>query len=321
MPLYPHATCGAGVVLPSVQRTLKAAIDCVGIGIHSGRRAKLTLRPAAPDTGVVFRRCDLGVDIQARFDAVVESQLCTTLVAPGCPEARVSTVEHVMAALAGCGVDNVIVDIDGAEVPILDGSAMPFVFLIDCAGIIEQAAPRRCIEVLRTIRVASRDAFVELQPARPGDATGLQFGFSIDFAATAIGCQSMALALNEGTFRTELAPARTFSLVQDVERMQAAGLARGGSLENAVVVDGAHVLNPGGLRMPDEFVRHKILDAVGDLALGGQLLGRYVGHRAGHALNNHVLRALFADPTAWRTAGSATVTTRSGSPLASAAAA
>ena len=300
---------GAGQMSPVsvLQRTLKAAIDCVGVGVHSGRRVKLAFRPAAPDTGIVFRRIDLvdatglqGVDIPARFDAVSDTRLCTVLTAPGRPDARVGTVEHVMAALSAMGIDNVVVELDGPEVPILDGSSAPFLFLLDCAGVAEQMIPRRSIQVMRSVRVERGDAFVELHPLSGDAAPGLYLNLSIDFEAEAIGRQAMAVRLTETAFRRQLAQARTFAMAGEIAQLQAAGLARGGSLDNAVVVDGAKVLNPGGLRMADEFVRHKLLDAVGDLALGGRLIGRYVGNRAGHALNNQVLRALFADAASWQ---------------------
>lgn len=281
----------------SFQRTLKTAIHCVGVGLHSGRQVKLSMQPALAGTGIVFRRTDLGVDIQARFDNVIDTKLCTVLAAPGQPDIRIATVEHVCAALAACRIDNVIVTVDGPEIPILDGSAAPFVFLIDCAGIVEQDEPRREIEILRTIRVTDGESFVEIRPAMLG---GLDIAVSIAFAAPAIGRQSLSLQMNETAFRRDLACARTFALASDIAGLQAVGLAQGGSLDNAVVVDGARVLNPGGLRMMDEFVRHKMLDVVGDIALAGATLrARIVAHRPGHSLNNLALRALFADQDAW----------------------
>ncbi len=279
------------------QRTLKAAISCVGAGVHTGQSVNVTLRPAEPGTGIVLRRTDLGVEIPARHDHVVDTRLCTALGLPGRPEARVGTVEHLIAALAGCRVADCIVDLDGPEVPILDGSAAPWVFLLDCAGLADRGQAA-VLEVLRPVRVADGDAFAEL---RPTAGRGLTLAMSIAFNAAAIGRQALTLDLDEAAFRRELAPARTFGLVQEVASLRSAGLARGGSLRNAVVVDGARVLNPGGLRMPDEFVRHKLLDAVGDLALAGApLAGRFVGHRSGHALNNRLLQALFASPANWR---------------------
>jgi UDP-3-O-[3-hydroxymyristoyl] N-acetylglucosamine deacetylase len=282
----------------AMQRTLKAAIGCVGVGLHSGARVSMTLRPADAGTGIVFRRTDLGREIAARFDNVVDTRMCTVLGTADDAAVRVGTVEHVMAALFAEGVDNAIVELDGPEVPVVDGSAAPFVFLISCAGLLPQDARRQAISVTRTVRVEEGDAFLELRPA-PGLA-GLDIAMSIDFDAPAIGRQALSLLLSAGSFRTELAESRTFTLAQEIARLRAAGLARGGSLENAVVVDGARVLNPAGLRRPDEFVRHKLLDAVGDLALAGAPLhGRLIAHKSGHALNNRLLRALFADPAAW----------------------
>lgn len=280
------------------RRTLKTAIGCVGVGLHSGRRVTLTLRPAAGGVGILFRRTDLGIDIPARFDRVVDTRLCTALVAENAPQARIGTVEHVMAALAGTGVTDAIIELDGPEVPILDGSAAPFVFLIDCAGTIALSTPAPTIEVLKRIRVEEGEAFAELNPSRDG---GFDAALTIDFPATAIGRQHLALRLTPAAFRAQLAEARTFTLAEEISRLRAAGLAQGGSLANAIVVDGPLVLNPGGLRKPDEFVRHKLLDVVGDLALAGAALSaRFVGHRSGHALNNKLLRALFADRAAWR---------------------
>lgn len=287
--------------LGSNQRTLKASIGCIGTGLHSGRRVNLTLHPAEPGTGIVLRRTDLGREVSASFDCVVDTRLSTVLADPRWASARIGTVEHLMAAFAGLGVDNVLVEVDGPEIPILDGSAAPFVFLIDCAGVAEQAASRRIVEIIRPVRVSDGAAFAELRPV--AGTLGLDMTLSIDFAAPAIGQQSLSVRLTPETFRSELARARTFGLLQDVDALQAAGLALGGSLENAVVVDGDRVLNPGGLRAPDEFVRHKLVDAVGDLALAGATLrGRFVAHRSGHALNNQLLHALFADASAWREA-------------------
>jgi UDP-3-O-[3-hydroxymyristoyl] N-acetylglucosamine deacetylase len=279
------------------QHTLKSEISCVGVGLHSGARVRLSLRPAAADTGIIFRRTDLGIDIAARHDTVIDSRLCTQIAHKAHAQASVRTVEHVMAALAGTGIDNAVVALDGPEVPVLDGSSGPFVFLIDCAGRVQQTAPRQAIEILRPVRVEQGEAFAEL---RPGGAT-LDLALSIDFPAAAIGRQALSLSLTEQGFRRVLAEARTFTMLSEIEAMQQAGLALGGSLQNAVVVDGDRVLNPEGLRAPDEFVRHKMLDAVGDLALAGAPIhGRFLAHRTGHALNNRLLRALFADTAAWR---------------------
>jgi UDP-3-O-[3-hydroxymyristoyl] N-acetylglucosamine deacetylase len=279
------------------QHTLKSRIDCVGVGLHSGAKVAMSLLPAPVDTGIVFRRTDVGADIPARHDLVSETRLCTQLSHPEQPGVHVRTVEHVMAALAGTGIDNVVVAVDGPELPILDGSAGPIVFLIDCAGRVAQAAPRQAIEVLKTVQVSHDGASAELRPGGPT----LDLALTIDFPSAAIGRQALSLSLTEQGFRASLATARTFTWVQEIEAMQQAGLARGGSLKNAIVVDGERVLNPEGLRAPNEFVRHKMLDAVGDLALAGAPIhGRFVAHRTGHALNNRLLRALFADESAWR---------------------
>lgn len=284
------------------RRTLKAPIGCVGIGLHSGRRAALTLRPAPIGTGIVFRRTDLGLDIPARYDLVFDTRLCTAIALPGQPQARLGTIEHVMAALAASGIDDVVVEVDGPEVPILDGSASAFLFLIDCAGIATSAMPRSTIEVLKTVRVQDGEGpdapWVALHP---NVTPGFEASLEIDFPSTAIGRQSLSLRVTEASFRGVLADARTFTMAEDVARLRAMGLAQGGSLANAVVVDGPLVLNPGGLRHADECVRHKLLDVVGDLALAGApLSARFSGSRSGHALNNRLLRALFADASAWR---------------------
>jgi UDP-3-O-[3-hydroxymyristoyl] N-acetylglucosamine deacetylase len=293
---------GSLAVQTGRRKTLKAPIGCVGVGLHSGLRVSLTFQPAPAGAGIVFRRTDLGLDIPARFDWVGDTRLCTALAMPGRPDARIGTVEHVMAALAACGIDDAVVAVDGPEVPIMDGSAAPFVFLIDCAGTVESLEPRRRIEVLKTVRVQAGEgpdaAWAELSPNVTG---GFEASLGIQFDKTAIGRQSMTLRVTEHSFRALLADSRTFTLAAEIEQLRAIGLARGGSLANAVVVDGDAVLNPGGLRHADEFVRHKLLDVVGDLALAGApLRARFRGERSGHALNNRLLRALFADPTAWR---------------------
>jgi UDP-3-O-[3-hydroxymyristoyl] N-acetylglucosamine deacetylase len=281
------------------RRTLKTAIGCVGIGLHSGRRVSLTLRPAAAGTGIRFRRTDIGVEIPAIFDRVMDTRLCTAIGTEDSAEARIGTIEHVMAALAALGVTDAVVEVDAPEVPILDGSAAPFLFLLDCAGLVSLGAAAPVLEVLRPVRVEDGSgAFAELHPAA---LPGFEALLEIDFPNTAIGHQELSLRITAGNFREELADARTFTLAEDVARLRAIGLAQGGSLANAVVVDGPLVVNPGGLRRPDEFVRHKLLDVVGDLALAGAAIhGRFSGSRSGHALNNRLLRALFADRGAWR---------------------
>lgn len=281
-----------------MQSTLGKSLRFDGVGLHGGRPVVMTLRPAPADTGIVFHRIDV-VDrdplVRARWDRVADARLCTVI--SNADGVSVSTVEHVMAALGGLGVDNARIDIDGPEAPIMDGSSLPFVEAILATGLSFSAAPRRALRILKPVSVARGAATATLRPG--GDALALRF--SIDFADAAIGRQTCALALSPAAFVEELADCRTFTLLKEIEALRAAGLARGGDLSNAVVVDGARVLNPEGLRRADEFVRHKMLDAVGDLALaGGPILGVYEGDRAGHALTNQLLRALFADADAWR---------------------
>ncbi len=281
---------------PDRQHTLKAPIHCSGLGLHTGDRITLSLCPADPDTGIVFRRTDLtngARDIPARFDRVVDTRLCTTLVNDH--GTRVATVEHLMAALAGCGVDNAVVEIDGREVPIMDGSAAPFVFLIECAGVAAQDAPRRTLVVERPVSVEDAPAAARLEPG-----PGFTLALGIAFESRAIGRQDLFVEIGGDSFKTELCRARTFGFLQEVEALRAAGLARGGSLENAVVVDGDRIVNEEGLRCEDEFVRHKALDCVGDLALAGYpITGHFRGHRTGHGLNNRMLHAFFADSENW----------------------
>jgi UDP-3-O-[3-hydroxymyristoyl] N-acetylglucosamine deacetylase len=283
------------------QRTLKSRIPCVGNGLHTGRRVRLTLLPAHAGHGIVFRRTDLGRDIPATHDRVVDTKLCTTI---GEGSARVGTIEHLMAALAGAGVDNILIELDGPEVPIMDGSAAPFSFLLECAGVVSLNTPRKVIEILRPVRITNGSAFAEFRPfdAKTGRTAvpTLDLEVSIDFADAAIGRQTRTLRLTPENFREAVAPARTFALASDIDRLRELGLAKGGSLDNAIVVDGSKVLNPGGLRMKDEFAAHKLLDAVGDLALAGAALhGRYIANRPGHSLNHKLLKALFARQAAW----------------------
>jgi len=286
------------------QRTLKSSIGCVGVGVHSGRRVSVTLHPAEPNHGIVFRRTDLGRTIPARYDRVVDTRLSTVIADMEWASARVGTVEHLMAAFAAARIDNAMVDIDGPELPILDGSAAPFLFLLDCAGTEEQAEPRKAIEVRRAVRVVQGEAFAELRPLGPLSRASepvLELDLSIDFTAAAIGRQACSLRLTTEAFRTQVARARTFAQAHEIDQLRAAGFAQGGSLDNAVVVDDARVLNPGGLRMENEFAAHKVVDAIGDLALAGNALhARFVAHRSGHALNNRLLRTLLADTASWR---------------------
>jgi UDP-3-O-[3-hydroxymyristoyl] N-acetylglucosamine deacetylase len=281
------------------QKTLKTAIGCTGIGLHSGARVSMTIHPAPPGAGIVFRRTDLpgAADMPAMWQNVIDTQLCTTLGAAD--GARIGTIEHLMAALYGCEIDNALIEVDGPEVPVMDGSAAPFVFLIECAGTVDQAAVRRGIEVRREVSVVEDDCRLTLAP--PSYGGGLALDFEIDFGSNAVSRQACRLAVAPEVFKSNLARARTFGFAQDIHRLQAAGLARGGSLENAVVISGDRILNDDGLRFEDEFVRHKMLDCVGDLYLAGApVLGRVIASRSGHRHNNRVLHALFAQADAFR---------------------
>ncbi|NQV46900.1 MAG: UDP-3-O-acyl-N-acetylglucosamine deacetylase [Rhodospirillaceae bacterium] len=278
------------------QKTLKSGINCSGVGLHSGDKVKMTLLPGKPDTGIIFHRVDItdgSSIIPATWDNVVDTTMCTTL--GNSDGVTISTVEHLMAAFSGIGIDNVIVEVNGPEVPVMDGSAAPFLFLIECAGVVEQNKARRFIRVLKTVTVEDGDKRVTLTP---GD--GFALDFKIEFESAAVSRQSISLGFADDAFKNEISRARTFGFLHEVEALRAAGLAKGGSLENAVVVSGDKILNDDGLRFDDEFVRHKVLDAVGDLYLAGSgLLGRFSGVCSGHAQNNRLLRALFADHSAW----------------------
>lgn len=274
-----------------MQRTFKRDIHIVGTGLHSGRPARLTLVPAAANMGIWFRRVDVqGQDnmIPALWDMVNDTALSTNI--RNGSGVSVSTIEHLMAALAGCGVHNAIIDIDGPEVPIMDGSATRFVAEIQRAGLIEQGQSVAVLEVHETVRVEKGDAFAELSPL-----DHFEIDFTIDFSSTIIGRQAATLDMRNGNFVHDLANCRTFCRAEDVDTMRANGRALGGSLENALVIDGDHYQNPEGPRRTDECVRHKMLDAMGDLMLAGApILGRYRGYKAGHALTNQLLRKLFS---------------------------
>lgn len=278
------------------QKTLKRAIPCRGVGLHSGAVVEMTLHPAGADAGIRFRRTDVADRdpwIAARYDRVVDTRLCTVI--GNDDGVTVGTIEHLMAALAGCEIDNAVVDIDAAEVPVMDGSSEPFVFLIECAGTVEFDAPRRAIEIRRPVTVGDARRGLTLAPAE-----AFSVDFEIDFPSPVVAHSTLDVRLVNGTFKREIAKARTFGFLEDAERLRAMGLALGGSLENTVVVDGDRVLNEEGLRFDDEFVRHKVLDCVGDLYLAGApILGRVTATKSGHHTNNEVLRALFADPTAY----------------------
>jgi UDP-3-O-[3-hydroxymyristoyl] N-acetylglucosamine deacetylase len=282
------------------QRTLKSSIQCTGIGVHTNQRVAITLRPGAPNSGIVFRRMLSGVaigEVKAIHANVVDTKLCTVLGLGA--DQRIGTVEHLLAAFAGLAVDNAIVEIEGDEVPVMDGSAAPFVFLIECAGLVPQAAPRRAIQVLKTIAIDDGDRHISIGPAAQ---------FSIDcrisYAHPMISSQRVRFVQSPGTFKAELSRARTFCLEEDVARMREAGLAKGGSLDNAVVIGRSRVLNDDGLRYENECVRHKALDCLGDFYLAGApMIGAIESVRAGHQLNHRLLGALLDDPSAWRYVG------------------
>ena len=279
------------------QKTTVAPAIIAGVGVHTGDRVRLAVRPAPVGTGIVFVRTDIkdrDNRIPVSGEAVVDARLNTMI--ENAAGVRLSTIEHLMAAFAALGVSNAVVEVDGPELPILDGSALQFVQLLDRAGFRRQEAPVRYIEILEPIRVQDGDKSAALLPC-----DRYEMRFEIDFASAAIGNQVVDFVVDEQTFRDEIMAARTFGFAHEVEALRKAGLARGGSLENAVVIDGDQILNPGGLRMEREFVKHKALDAIGDLyVLGAPLLGRYEGVKAGHHINNLLVRELLANPQAWR---------------------
>ena len=282
------------------QRTLQSLTKAVGVGLHSGQRVELTLRPAQPDTGIVFRRVDLPqpVDIPITATAVTDTRLASTISHGG---AKVFTVEHLMSACAGLGIDNLYIDITAEEVPILDGSASSFVFLLQSAGIVEQNAPKRFIRVLKTVEVREGEG-ANVKWARLDPHHGYKLSFEIDFRHPAVDStgQSEVFDMDVNDYTRDIARARTFGFTRDVEMMRANGLALGGGLDNAIVMDDYKVLNSDGLRYDDEFVKHKILDAMGDLFLIGKpLLASYVAFRSGHAMNNKLLRELLSQPDAY----------------------
>ena len=282
--------------LPSRQHTVAAPAICAGVGMHTGERVRLVIKPAPAGSGIVFVRTDVAGDgrVPVSAEAVVATRLGTVIA--NAAGTTVSTIEHLMAALAALGVDNAVIELDGPEVPIMDGSALPFVQLLDQAGRRAQSRSRRVIEITAPVVVTDGVKRAALVPARR-----FEVDFEISFSSAAIGRQRVTAAADEAGFRRELADARTFGFLHEVEALRAAGLARGGSMDNAVVVDGDRVLNPEGLRRPDEFVRHKALDAVGDLyVLGAPILGRFESSCGGHGLNNALCRALLARPDAWR---------------------
>ena len=278
------------------QRTLKNVIRATGVGLHTGEKVFLTLRPAAVNTGIVFRRIDLEpvVDVEAILDNVSNTRMSTTLERDG---VRISTVEHLMSAFAGLGIDNVFVDLTAAEVPIMDGSAGPFVFLIESAGIEEQRAPKQFIRIKQSVEIRDGDKWAKFDPY-----DGFKVDLTIDFDHPAVQSSQQHASIDflESSFIKDVSRARTFGFLDEVEALQEAGLARGGSLDNAIVMDAFHILNDEGLRYRDEFVKHKILDAVGDLYLLGHLLvGAFSAHKSGHSMNNRLLRRLLETESAW----------------------
>ena len=278
------------------QSTLTSPAMCAGVELHGGNHTRLLMKPAPIGTGIRFVRTDVS-DRDNRIDvspqAVSNVKNCTTL--ENAAGVKVATIEHFLAALAAAGIDNLLVDIDGQELPALDGSSEPFLKLIEQVGITSQPAPRRYVKVLKTVEITRGESFARVEPAER-----LELDVTIDFDDAAIGFQRFEIAPNVRSFRDRLASARTFARMHEVAALQEAGLSKGGSLDNAVVVDGDKVLNPEGLRFNDEFVRHKTLDLLGDLYLGGPMIGRVTTVRGGHAINHDVLMALFSDAEAWR---------------------
>ena len=278
------------------QRTLKNSIHCSGIGLHSGVKVNMTLHPAEANTGIRFRRNGTvnGAEVAASWANVVETPLSTTLI--GDDDVKAGTIEHLMSALAGCAVDNVVVELSGPEVPVMDGSAAPFVFLIECAGTVAQDAPRRALEILKEVTVADTRRSASVTPGR-----GLSIDFEIDFDSPVVARQNWSLQVTPASYKQDVSRARTFGFLQEVDKLREMGLALGGSLDNAVVISGDRILNDGGLRYENEFVRHKVLDLIGDLYLiGAPVIGRFRCVRAGHAMTLRMLKTLFADQEAWR---------------------
>jgi UDP-3-O-[3-hydroxymyristoyl] N-acetylglucosamine deacetylase len=278
------------------QRTLKNSIRATGIGLHSGKKVYMTLRPAADNSGIVFRRLDLDppVDVVADARSVGDTMLGTTLVQDG---VTVATVEHLLAAMAGLGIDNAYVDLSAPEVPIMDGSAAPFVFLLQSAGVVEQSAPKKFIRIKKTVRVEDKDMWAEFRPCK-----GYRVNLKIDFDHPVFKKHTQTASVDFSTmsFVKQVSRARTFGFLKDIEALRARNLTLGGTLDNAIVLDDYRVLNEDGLRYEDEFVRHKILDAIGDLYLiGHSLLGEFTGYKSGHGVNNQLVRAVLEDESAW----------------------
>ncbi len=287
------------------QRTLASATRCSGTGLHSGREVSLSLKPANEDTGIVFTRTDLSeaVPISVGMKTISDSTFATSLENRG---VSISTVEHLLAAISGLGVDNSIVEVDAPEVPIMDGSAAPFVSLIKEAGIVEQERPRQYLVIRKVIKIVEGERWIEVRPSK-----SLKISYTVDFDHPMISEQSYEVSFSGRAFQEEISPARTFGFLSDVAKLRSNGYALGGSLENAVVVDDSGVLNEGGLRFPDEFVRHKILDLIGDLSLlGHPVIGHVIAHKSGHALNHRLLRELLSRPECWQITSFSDVSTR-----------
>lgn len=280
-----------------LQRTLQQPISATGVGLHSGERVRLGMQPAPPDSGIIFRRTDLAepVDVKVEPSLVNDTRLSSTLVTD--TGVRVGTIEHLMSAFAGMGIDNLLVEVTAAEIPIMDGSAAPFIFLLQSAGVVDQHVPKKFIRVLREIEVVEGDKWVRLTP-HEGFKVSLSIAF--DHPAFSRAPQIVEIDFSHSSYIDEISRARTFGFMHEVEFMRSHGLGLGGTLDNAIVIDDEYVLNPEGLRFPDEFVRHKILDAIGDLYIVGHpLIAAFSGHKSGHALNNALLRKLLATPDAW----------------------
>ncbi len=278
------------------QRTLKNSIHCSGIGLHSGIKVNMTLHPAEANTGIRFRRNGTVAltEVAATWQNAIEMPLSTTL--KGDSDIKVGTIEHLMSALAGCAIDNVVVELNGPEVPVMDGSAAPFVFLIECAGSVTQDAPRRALEILKEVTVSDSRRSATVAPGR-----GLSIDFEIDFDNPAVARQKWSFHVTQASYKREVSRARTFGFLEEVDKLRDMGLALGGSLDNAIVIDGDQILNDGGLRYDNEFVRHKVLDLIGDLTLiGGPVIGKFRCARSGHSMTLRMLQTLFADEQAWR---------------------
>jgi UDP-3-O-[3-hydroxymyristoyl] N-acetylglucosamine deacetylase len=274
------------------QRTLDHAIRCSGIGLHSGRKIELILNPAEVDTGIIFVRSDLNVEIKGHVSSVIDTKLCTTI---GHDKASVATVEHIMSALSGLGIDNARIEVDGAEVPVMDGSASPFMFLIQCAGIVDQSKPKKVLRIKKRVTIEDGDKSCSLYPA-----SGFRVSYLLDYPHPLLSNCKVSFDFSRQGYAREVSRARTFGFIHEVEALQKSGLALGGSMDNAVVLDKYGVLNEGGLRYTDECARHKVLDTVGDLFLAGYpIVGAFEGEKSGHAMNCQLVEALLADESAW----------------------